>query len=212
QVAVVYEDARLTYRELNERANRLARTLRDKGVVRDQPVAIAAHRSTELVVGVLAILKAGGAYVPIDPDYPAERIGYMLEDSGVKLLLIRRDDVADIGFAGSIIDLDDDAAYAEDESNLGLTSGSGDLAYVIYTSGTTGRPKGVMVEHRNVVRLVKNTDYAQLDETTRILQTGAVVFDASTFEIWGALLNGGQLYLASNDVILDAWKLKQAIE
>ncbi|WP_407672842.1 AMP-binding protein, partial [Paenibacillus farraposensis] len=75
----------MTYRELNERANRLARTLRDKGVVRDQPVAIAAHRSIELVVGVLAILKAGGAYVPIDPDYPAERIGYMLEDSGAKL-------------------------------------------------------------------------------------------------------------------------------
>ncbi|MCC3380887.1 non-ribosomal peptide synthetase, partial [Paenibacillus farraposensis] len=212
QVAVVYEDARLTYRELNERANRLARTLRDKGVVRDQPVAIAAHRSIELVVGVLAILKAGGAYVPIDPDYPAERIGYMLEDSGAKLLLIRRDDVADIGFAGSVIDLDDDAAYAEDGSNLGLTGASGDLAYVIYTSGTTGRPKGVMVEHQNVVRLVKNTDYVQLDETTRILQTGAVVFDASTFEIWGALLNGGQLYLASNDVILDAWELKQAIE
>ncbi|MEC0213195.1 condensation domain-containing protein, partial [Paenibacillus ehimensis] len=194
QTAVVCEDAKLTYRELNERANRLARTLRAAGVERDEPIAILAERSVEMVVGVLAILKAGGAYVTVDPDYPEERIRYLLDDSGAKLLLAQRRELVRADFAGTVVDLSDAGSYQEDGSNLEPVSGPEDLAYMIYTSGTTGKPKGVMVEHRNVVRLVKNTNYVQLDETTRILQTGAVVFDASTFEIWGALLNGGQLY------------------
>ncbi|WP_157244100.1 non-ribosomal peptide synthetase, partial [Paenibacillus elgii] len=211
QTAVVCEGTQLTYRELNERANRLARTLRAAGVERDEPVAILAERSVEMVVGVLAILKAGGAYVPVDPDYPEERIRYLLDDSGAKLLLAQRREFMFGDFAGMIVDLNDERVYSEDASNLEPMSGPEDLAYVIYTSGTTGKPKGVMVEHRNVVRLVKNTNYVQLDETTRILQTGAVVFDASTFEIWGALLNGGQLYLVSSDVILNADRLEEAI-
>ncbi|KPV55184.1 hypothetical protein QJ48_34555, partial [Paenibacillus sp. A3] len=148
QTAVVCEDAKLTYRELNERANRLARTLRAAGVGRDEPVAIMAERSVEMVVGVLAILKAGGAYVPVDPDYPEERIRYLLDDSGAKLLLAQRPDLVRVDFAGTVVDLSDDGAYHDDASNLGLVSGPGDLAYMIYTSGTTGKPKGVMVEHR----------------------------------------------------------------
>ncbi|WP_223275721.1 AMP-binding protein, partial [Paenibacillus elgii] len=211
QTAVVYEDVKLTYRELNERANRLARTLWVAGVKRDEPVAIMAERSVEMVVGVLAILKAGGAYVPVDPDYPEERVRYLLDDSGAKLLLTQRRELVRTDFAGTVVDLSDEGAYHDDATNLEPVSGPEDLAYVIYTSGTTGKPKGVMVEHRNVVRLVKNTNYVRLDETTRILQTGAVVFDASTFEIWGALLNGGQLYLVSSDVILNADRLQEAI-
>uniref|UniRef100_UPI00046FE480 non-ribosomal peptide synthetase n=1 Tax=Paenibacillus massiliensis TaxID=225917 RepID=UPI00046FE480 len=214
QVALVYEGVELQYHELNSQANQLARTLREHGVVRDQPVAIAAHRSTELMVGILAILKAGGAYVAIDPDYPAERISYILEDSGAQLLLTRGHDLdrTDIDFVGQMLNLNDTEIYAQDGSNLDPVNMPTDLAYVIYTSGTTGQPKGVMIEHRNVVRLVKNTNYAVLDDNTRILQTGAITFDASTFEIWGALLNGGQLYLANKDVILDACKLQQTIE
>ncbi|OMF39086.1 non-ribosomal peptide synthetase, partial [Paenibacillus peoriae] len=252
QTAVVFGNARLTYGELNIKANRLAHTLRGHGVTAEQTVGIVAERSTDMIVGMLAILKAGGAYVPIDPDYPAERVRYLLEDSGAKLLLVQHTEQQLEEYTGIVLDLSDAKVYgAENDQGLNtvhweqneayhadyadytnlkneilnessssvIDSTAGEqerkfgnrLAYLMYTSGTTGQPKGVMVEHRNVVRLVKSTNYAQLDADTRILQTGAVVFDASTFEIWGALLNGGQLVLVSQDVILDAPKLKEAV-
>ncbi|MCP1307440.1 amino acid adenylation domain-containing protein [Paenibacillus tyrfis] len=211
QTALVFEDRQLTYAELNERANRLAWTLRAEGVRPDQPVCIMIERSLDLIVGILGILKAGGAYVPIDPGYPAERIHYMLDDSGANILLTRGGLSAHPDFGGKTVSLDDPQAYDRDGSNIEPAAGPNHLAYVIYTSGSTGKPKGVMVEHRSVVRLVKNCNYVALDETTRILQTGAIVFDASTFEIWGALLNGGRLYLVNNEVILNAAKLKEAI-
>ncbi|WP_155742256.1 non-ribosomal peptide synthetase, partial [Paenibacillus polymyxa] len=212
QPALYFEGEQLTYRELNERANRLARTLRSQGVTKDRLVGLMTERSVDLIVGMLGILKAGGAYVPIDPTYPEERIRYMLDDSGAELLLTQSHLMDKVAFNGNVLVLSGPpSVYHEDGSNLEPLSGPNDLTYVIYTSGTTGQPKGVMVEHRNVVRLVKNTNYAQLDADTRILQTGAIVFDASTFEIWGALLNGGQLVLVSQDVILDALKLKEAV-
>ncbi|SCW64139.1 AMP-binding enzyme [Paenibacillus tianmuensis] len=211
QIAVVFEEQQLTYGELNERANRLARTLRAEGVQPDQPVGIMAERSLDMIVGILGILKAGGAYMPINPGYPETRIRYMLEDSGAKILLTKKNLLGHLAFGGKTVNLDDQHVYDVDGSNLEPGSGPYDLAYVIYTSGSTGMPKGVMVEQRNVVRLVKNCNYVALNETTRILQTGAVVFDASTFEIWGALLNGGRLYLVNNEVILNAEKLKEAI-
>ncbi|MFC7560669.1 amino acid adenylation domain-containing protein [Paenibacillus farraposensis] len=238
QTAIISGSSRLTYGQLNEQANRLAHTLRGYGVTVEQTVGIVAERSTDMIVGMLAILKAGGAYVPIDPDYPAERVRYLLRDSGAKLLLVQRAEQQPDDYDGIVLDLSDAAVYETEEAQ-GLNSVQREqtesdhtdhthyvnpkngilqagkfgerLAYLMYTSGTTGQPKGVMVEHRNVVRLVKNTNYAQLDADTRILQTGAVVFDASTFEIWGALLNGGQLVLVSQDVILDAPKLKEAV-
>ncbi|RPE04903.1 non-ribosomal peptide synthetase, partial [Paenibacillus polymyxa] len=212
QPALYFEGEQLSYRELNERANRLARTLRSQGVTKDRLVGLMTERSIDMIVGMLGILKAGGAYVPIDPTYPEERIRYMLDDSGTELLLTQSHLVDKVAFDGHMLVLDGaQSVYHEDGSNLEPLSGPNDLAYVIYTSGTTGQPKGVMVEHRNVVRLVKNTNYAQLDADTRILQTGAIVFDASTFEIWGSVLNGGQLVLVSQDVILDVLKLKDAV-
>ncbi|MEB4785095.1 amino acid adenylation domain-containing protein, partial [Paenibacillus jamilae] len=212
QPALYFEGEQLSYRELNERANRLARTLRSQGVTKDRLVGLMTERSVDLIVGMLGILKAGGAYVPIDPTYPEERIRYMLGDSGTELLLTQSHLVDKVAFDGHMLVLNGaQSVYHEDGSNLEPLSGPNDLAYVIYTSGTTGQPKGVMVEHRNVVRLVKNTNYAQLDADTRILQTGAIVFDASTFEIWGSVLNGGQLVLVSQDVILDVLKLKDAV-
>ncbi|MFN0226054.1 non-ribosomal peptide synthase/polyketide synthase, partial [Paenibacillus sp. KR2-11] len=209
--AAVYGDVLLTYGELNIKANRLARTLREAGVGADTLVGLMTERSIGMVVSMLAILKAGGAYVPIDPEYPEDRIRYMLEDSGAQLLLVPSAMQELAGYGCRLIALDEEAVYHGDGSNLEEISGADHLAYVIYTSGTTGKPKGVMVGHENVVRLVDNTNYAELGEHTRILQTGAVVFDASTFEVWGALLNGGQLYLIPGDDILDAKKLKEAI-
>ncbi|MGG4499221.1 amino acid adenylation domain-containing protein [Paenibacillus polymyxa] len=211
-IAVALGHQTLTYRELNETANRLARTLRDAGVKPDEPVGILTERSLDMITGTLAILKAGGAYVPIDSQYPEDRIRYMLEDSGAKLLLAQQDLLDRCYFDGQIVNLNDDKSYSADASNPGIDGASNHAAYVIYTSGSTGKPKGVVVEHRSVVRLVRNTDYVPFDESTRMLQTCAFVFDVSTFEIWGALLNGGQLVLLHKDDLLDAAKMKETIQ
>ncbi len=211
QTALVFGNVQLTYLELEEKAGRLAQTLRRLGTLREQPVAVMGGRSIEMVIGMLAVLQAGGAYVPIDPDYPEDRVRYMLNDSDAKLLLVQKGELISVDYGIPIVDLSSEEAYAAEPARPETAQGSQGLAYVIYTSGTTGRPKGVMVEHRNVVRLVKETNYVELNESTRILQTGAVAFDASTFEIWGALLNGGQLYFVENDDILIADRLKAAI-
>ncbi|MGW8959227.1 amino acid adenylation domain-containing protein [Paenibacillus sp. NPDC055715] len=210
-IAVALGHQSLTYRELNETANRLAHTLRDAGVKSDEPVGILTERSLDMITGTLAILKAGGAYVPVDPQYPEDRIRYMLEDSGAKLLLAQQDLLDRCYFDGQIVNLNDDDSYSTDHSNLGIDGAGNHAAYVIYTSGSTGKPKGVVVEHQSVVRLVRNTDYVPFDESIRMLQTCAFVFDVSTFEIWGALLNGGQLVLVHKDDLLDAAKLKETI-
>ncbi|MGS5019874.1 amino acid adenylation domain-containing protein [Paenibacillus sp. JJ1683] len=211
-IAVALGHQTLTYRELNETANRLARTLRDAGIKPDEPVGILTERSLDMIIGTLAILKAGGAYVPVDPQYPEDRIRYMLEDSEAKLLLAQQDLLDRCYFDGQIVNLNDDKSYSADASNPGIDGASNHAAYVIYTSGSTGKPKGVVVEHRSVVRLVRNTDYVPFDESTRMLQTCAFVFDVSTFEIWGALLNGGQLVLLHKDDLLDAAKMKETIQ
>ncbi|EQB86563.1 hypothetical protein M918_13235, partial [Clostridium sp. BL8] len=201
-MAVVFEENKLTYRKLNERANSLARVLRDKGVKADSIVGIMVERSLEMIVGIMGILKAGGAYLPIDPNYPKERIEYMLKDSESKILLSKGDLLETIEFDGEVIDLFSEELFRNEACNLEKISNSSSLAYVIYTSGTTGPPKGVMCEHKNVVRLVKNTNYIGFKEDDKILQTGSMVFDASTFEVWGALLNGLELYLAKNETII----------
>ncbi|MHA6534811.1 AMP-binding protein, partial [Paenibacillus sp. BAC0078] len=146
-VAVIFESERMTYGELNAKANQLAHELRARGVGSDRIVAIMAERSVEMVVGIMAILKAGGAYLPIDPTYPAERITYMLEDSGARLLLVCGDVEVPPGYAGEVLNLVDALLYAGDTANPPAANGPNDLAYVIYTSGSTGQPKGVMVEH-----------------------------------------------------------------
>ncbi|WP_155983870.1 non-ribosomal peptide synthetase, partial [Paenibacillus sp. 1-18] len=210
-IAVALGHQSLTYRELNEKANRLAHTLRDAGVKPDEPVGILTERSLDMITGTLAILKAGGAYVPVDPQYPEDRIRYMLEDSGAKLLLAQQDLLDRCYFDGQIVNLNDDTSYSPNASNLRMDGAGHHAAYVIYTSGSTGKPKGVVVEHQSVVRLVRNTDYVPFDESIRMLQTCAFVFDVSTFEIWGALLNGGQLVLVHKDDLLDAAKLKETI-
>ncbi|UHA75798.1 amino acid adenylation domain-containing protein [Paenibacillus sp. 481] len=210
-IAIAEEGCELTYAELNKRANRIAHVLRKKGVAREQAVGILAERSVNMVIGILAILKSGGAYVPIDSEYPQDRIQYLLEDSGVQHVLTS-DHLTDLlPKQIACITFDHTEWLAESEHNPRLVNSAEDLIYIMYTSGSTGRPKGVMVTHRNVVRLVKNTNYVSFREGDTILQTGSLVFDASTFEIWGALLNGIRLVIVDKETILDSQLLEQAI-
>ncbi|UCH95077.1 MAG: amino acid adenylation domain-containing protein, partial [Candidatus Aminicenantes bacterium] len=203
-------ELQITYGELNRRTNRLAHGLREKGAGPDTIVAIMIGRSVEMIIGILGILKAGGAYLPIDPGYPQERIDYMLKDSNAKIFLTGRE-IAGLSSAEAFNIQPQGASFHLDLLSC-VKAPVTSLAYIIYTSGSTGQPKGVMVGHGNVVRLVVNTTFVKLSERTSILQTGAPVFDATTFEIWGALLNGGRLCLVSQETILDAPRLGFALK
>jgi len=195
--ALTFAGATLTYREVNERANRLAHRLRALGMRPETRVGIALERSAELVVAILAVLKAGGGYVPLDPSYPAERIAFVLEDAAIAVLVTASDLLARLpAFAGAVlrVDADAEAIAAESAANPSVQAGPEALAYVIYTSGSTGRPKGVEVTHANVVRLFDATDawfgFGREDVWTLF---HSCAFDFSVWEIWGALLYGGRL-------------------
>jgi len=197
-VALMFGDDQLTYRELNVRANQLAHYLRRKGVSAETRVGICLERSPEMIVALLAILKAGGAYVPLDPAYPEARLAFMLEDADVSLLLTQKSVAGKLNLQGAeIVCLDEVAkGLAEEADTNPLNETNADsLAYVMYTSGSTGKPKGAAVTHRSIVRLVKNTNYASLTPDEVFLQFSTISFDASTFEIWGSLLNGARLAL-----------------
>ncbi|HEX8852026.1 MAG TPA: amino acid adenylation domain-containing protein, partial [Pyrinomonadaceae bacterium] len=203
-IAVVSEDGRITYRELNERANRLARRLRREGVVPESLVGVCLRRGTRLVTALLAVLKAGGAYLPLDPDYPKPRLQFMLEDGGVRVLLTERQKLSALPPSqAGIICLEDDAETDEESAENLLHEATADnLAYVIYTSGSTGRPKGVGISHRAINRLICATNYIELTASDRVAQVSTASFDAATFEIWGALLHGAQLHVVSREVAI----------
>lgn len=198
RTALVFEDTHLTYRQLNERANQLAHYLLTLGVKPGDFIGLCLERSLEMIIGTLAILKAGGAYVPLDPAYPAERLAFMLADTQTPVLLTQQSLVGQLpsGQAQLVcLDTGWETIARQPRTNLERQANSANLAYVMYTSGSTGRPKGVSVTHRNVVRLVKATNYAQLTADEIFLQFAPVSFDAATLEIWGALLNGGRLVI-----------------
>ncbi|MCX6581121.1 MAG: amino acid adenylation domain-containing protein [Candidatus Aminicenantes bacterium] len=204
----------ITYRQLKEQSGRLAGLLIEKGVLADHIIGIMMERSIDQIIGILGILKSGGAYLPIDPAYPQERIDYMLKDSGAKLLAVANELEGKKvrRWEGEKVVLEEISILSYPLTFLpSYLLNSSNLAYVIYTSGSTGRPKGVMVEHRNVVRLVINPNYISFESPDRILQSGALEFDASTFEIWGALLNSLTLYVAAKEELLDPGRLKKAI-
>jgi len=195
-VALASDEARLTYAELDARANRLARHLRGLGVGPDVRVAVMLERSFELVVSLLAVLKAGGAYVPLDPQYPLQRLAYMLEDSGAAVVLTRsalRDALPVYPAREVCLDLEGEAIANESAETLEAGASAENLAYVMYTSGSTGAPKGVAVTHRNVARLVLSQSYAAFGPLEVFLLLAPACFDASTFELWGALLHGARL-------------------
>ncbi|NAQ17969.1 syringopeptin non-ribosomal peptide synthetase SypC, partial [Pseudomonas syringae] len=200
-LAVVHGEQRLTYRELNEQANRLAHALRKQGVQPDSRVGICVERSAEMVVGLLAILKAGGGYVPLDPAYPVERIAYMLQDSAPAAVLAQTATqglLADVSVPVINLDLSD----WQDESVQNpqvprLTSAH--LAYLIYTSGSTGLPKGVMIEHRNTVNFLSWAhnafDASALEKT---LFSTSLNFDLAVYECFAPLTSGGSIEVVKN--------------
>ncbi|NEO45896.1 MAG: amino acid adenylation domain-containing protein [Moorea sp. SIO4A3] len=193
-VAVVFEQQKLTYSQLNSKANQLARYLQKLGVVPETLVGICVERSVEMVVGLLAILKAGGAYVPLDPNYPTSRLKYMVEDAQLSILLTQEKWQHYLPqTATQVICLDAEIPKTASSENLTVSITSEHQAYMMYTSGSTGLPKGVKIRHQGVVRLVKNTNYINLTEEDIFLQLATISFDATTLEIWGSLLNGGTL-------------------
>ncbi|WP_323851969.1 non-ribosomal peptide synthetase [Xenorhabdus szentirmaii] len=229
-IAISCEEQTLSYGELNRRANQLAHYLIAQGVLPDSRVAICAERSLDTIVGLLGTLKAGGAYVPLDPAYPTERLAHMLEDAEPKVLLTESaqlDRLANILSAGMpVVILDEQSAllsapgsakqplatwpdHNPEAQKSGLTSRH--LAYVIYTSGSTGQPKGVMVEHRNVLRLIVNSGFAELGQEDCVAHCANVAFDASTWEIWSALINGGRLHIVPQSVLLDPEQFRNAL-
>ncbi|MBN2535371.1 MAG: amino acid adenylation domain-containing protein, partial [Spirochaetales bacterium] len=212
--ALVYKEKKLTYRELHDRSNRIACLLAEKKCRKGAAIGLSVNKSIEMVVGMLGILKAGAAYVPIEPSYPENRIKFILKDICCDLLLSQKKISENLKTAVDIINLDDELLYesASESGNPGLPGNADDLAYILFTSGSTGTPKGVLVPHRAVVRLVRNTNYTRFERGGRILQTGAIAFDASTFEIWGALLNGLELHLVDDDIILNGRQMGNIIK
>ncbi len=195
-VAVSFGAEQLSYGELERRANQLAHFLIHRGVGPEVAVGICVERSLEMVIGILGILKAGGAYLPLDPDYPKQRLAIMLEDSRAPVVLTQKrlkESLPEI--VGRTVDLDAEwpEIARQPEQDPSSPAGAEHLAYVIYTSGSTGRPKGAGIVHRSVVRLVRDTNYVELGPKEVFLLLAPISFDASTFELWGSLLNGARL-------------------
>jgi len=213
-VAVSFDDSQLTYAQVNTRANQLAHHLMQRGVGPETMVGLCVERGLDMIVGVLGILKAGGAYVPFDPDYPAHRIAYMLHDAQASVLLTQQQFIGTLPeHEGEtvLIDADWSSIQRQSDHNPERRTLANSLAYVMYTSGSTGQPRGVCIEHRAIVGLVKNTNYVQLEPADRIAQASNCSFDASTFEIWGALLNGARIVGVSKDVVLTPQALAETI-
>ena len=198
-VAVVFENQQLTYQQLNQKSNHLAHYLQNLGVRPEVPVGIFLDRCVEMVVAVLGILKAGGAYVPLDPNAPLRRLGFMLKDADIRLVLTQDTFQGHLSseWSGSAVALDTEWATIAQSPGTNLTSSATgeNLAYIMYTSGSTGVPKGTSICQRSVVRLVTNTNYLDFGAAETLLLLAPLAFDASTLELWGSLLHGARLVI-----------------
>lgn len=203
-IAVKTGNRTFTYGEIDKSSSKLATLLKDRGIRVDQVVALLTDRSIETIIGMLAIIKAGGAYLPIDVDYPETRIKYMIEDSGAKILLTTKEFIGETPYDIPTLYIEDFEKVSDEDALIEYTSKPSDLCYIIYTSGTTGNPKGVMVEHRNVVRLFYN-DKFQFDFGSNDVWTmfHSHCFDFSVWEMYGALLFGGKLIVVPKFVAKD---------
>lgn len=207
KIALVFEDKYLTYDELNGKANKLARLIMNKGIKGNAIIALILERSLEMIISMFGIFKAGGAYLPIDPEYPADRINEILADSQTPMLitsskLFEKIEGLECENVASVFldNLDKETRNYKDE-NLNLFLDSANLAYVMYTSGSTGKPKGNLTMHYNIVRIARDTNYIEISNEDKLLQLSNYAFDGSTFDIYGALLNGATLQLIAKSTL-----------
>ena len=198
-IAIRFQKQSFSYEEINNRANQLADKIIQSSCDDNKEsllVALCTERSVEMIVAILAIIKANAAYVPLDASYPEDRLQYMLKDTGAKLLLLQKKYQNHFKqFEIAKIFLEDDTSIY-DQHNKPVSVDGNSLAYIMYTSGSTGKPKGIEVCHKNVIRLVRNTNFIELNDKQVFLQYAPISFDAATLEIWGPLLNGGTLVIA----------------
>ena len=214
-IAIKYNNSFLTYDELNKKANQLANFLRNLGIKPNDVIGLRLNKSLEMIIAILGIIKSGACYLPIDLSYPQERVSFMLKDSSAKLFLTNnshKDDL-DISIPTYLLDITpNNIIYLEDDKNLTCVNTPDDLIYIIYTSGSTGIPKGVMLKHRNVVRLIKN-DHFQFDFNENDIWTmfHSVAFDFSVWELYGCLLYGGKLILIPEHISKDPNKFLELL-
>lgn len=205
KIALEWGSRLFTYRELNQRANQLAWYLKEKGVGLGTPVALCLARSPLFIISLLGICKAGGCYIPVDPSYPKERLEFMIHDSQAPVL-ITEEQLAETfqWYSGQTVVMDPECASIAkfSDSNPALITEGSNCLYIMYTSGSTGQPKGCEVLHRGIHRLLKNTDWIEFLPSDRVAQISNVSFDASTFEIWGAYLNGATLVGIPTEIVL----------
>lgn len=213
--ALWFDGESMTYGELDRKSHALSRVLVQKGVKPDTIVGLMVERSLEMVVGMLGILRAGGAYLPLSAQHPAERIKYMLNDSGSQLLLTQAQLEGHVSFDGETIDLNDESLYSTtpgNEPNESETARPDNLAYMIYTSGSTGKAKGVAVEHRSIINtLMWRKNYYQFNSSDVILQVLGFTFDSSVEDIFTTLISGGSLVLVPQASVYDLPYLKKVI-
>jgi amino acid adenylation domain-containing protein len=204
RIALVADADQFTYAQLAEKADRIGCWLLARGIGRGKTVGLFAQRSADTIASILGILKAGAAYVPLDPSYPRKLLEYIYADSAPSAMLVQDSLLAgrpeDKFWNGAALSLGDDANFPAVATDVWQWPqiDANDVAYVMYTSGSTGRPKGVVVPHRAVLRLALDNDFATVGPDEVVMQMAPLSFDASTFEIWGALLNGGKLAVVSN--------------
>jgi len=211
-VALVFGDDTVTYAELNAKANRLAHKLRSLGCGEDDVVAVLCERSPIAIIAIMAVQKAGAGHLPLDPFYPATRTGTMLSKSGARVLITDQD-VATLGFTGTIIEPNHTDLSDFPATNLGIPRRPESLAYVLFTSGTTGGPKGAMVAQRNLVTLVKRaTARFAIDHRDVWTLFHSVCFDVSVWEMFGSLLSGSRLVIVPREIAADPDRVLGVIE
>lgn len=211
-VALIFKDTSITYRELNERANRLARLLRQNGACAGSIIGLLVRRSIEMIVGLLGILKAGGAYLPLDFEYPPERIKYMIQDSNTKILLLEKELYEKAEFTGTIIDINDESANNFERTNMENTCTSEDMAYVIYTSGSTGKPKGVVLGHKSVINFITGmSQVINFLPGKTIINLTTISFDIFVLETLLPLIKGLKVVIADEEQQKDPKLIQEAV-